>query len=46
VEWLLDTYGADAVKALYVAPDLDAAFESELGMTHDEVEKAWLASIP
>ena len=46
VEWLLDTYGADTVKALYVAPDLDAAFESELGMTHDEVEKAWLASIP
>jgi hypothetical protein len=46
VEWLLETYGVDAVKALYVAPDLDDAFESELGMTHDEVEKAWLASIP
>jgi len=46
VEWLLDTYGTDTVKALYVAPDLDAAFESQLGMTHDEVEKAWLASIP
>jgi hypothetical protein len=46
VAWLTTTYGIDVVKALYVAPDLDAAFESELGLTHDEVETAWRASIP
>ncbi len=46
VQWLIETYGIETVKALYVAPDLDVAFESELGLTHDEVEAAWLASIP
>ena len=45
VAFLLDGWGPDALKALYVAPDLDAAFEVELGMTTSEVEAAWLATI-
>ncbi len=46
VQWLAATWGMETVKALYVEPDLDAGFESELGMTHDEVETAWLDDIP
>ena len=43
--FLLDTWGPDTVKAIYVAEDLDAAFAAELGQTVDEVEAAWRASI-
>jgi hypothetical protein len=46
VTFLLDGWGPDTVKALYVAEDLDAAFEDELGMTTAEVEAAWWATIP
>lgn len=45
VRFLHDTWGMDTVKALYVAPDLDQAFEDELGMTTAEVEAAWLGAI-
>ncbi len=46
VLFLLDGWGPDTLKALYVADDLDAAFVTELGLTTDEVEAAWRASIP
>ena len=46
VAFLVDGWGIDALKRLYVAEDLDVAFEDELGLTLDEVEAAWLASIP
>jgi hypothetical protein len=45
VAFLLDGWGPDVLKAVYVAPDLDAAFEAELGLTTSEVEAAWLATI-
>ena len=44
--WLHDTYGLAVLKQLYVAPDIDAAFQAELGMSTQQVEAAWLASLP
>lgn len=46
VAFLLDGWGIDTLKSLYVAPDLATAFEDELGLTMEEVEAAWLATIP
>ncbi|MCP4805538.1 MAG: hypothetical protein GY913_15625 [Proteobacteria bacterium] len=45
VLWVDRTWGMDTVKALYVADDLNQAFEDELGMTTGEVEAAWIDSI-
>lgn len=45
VGFVAETYGLPALEALYVAPDLEAAFQSELGLTLSQVEEAWHASI-
>lgn len=44
VAFLAETYDIDTVKRLYVADDLHAAFEDELGLTTDELDAAWRAS--
>jgi hypothetical protein len=46
VQFLLDGWGPDAVKALDTADDLDAAFARELGRTTAELEQRWLATTP
>lgn len=46
VTFLMDGWGADVVKRIYVSDDIDAAFEDELGMTTDEVDAAWRATFP
>ncbi len=46
VGWLEGEYGIDVVKELYVAEDLDQAFADDLGMTVEQLEAVWLASVP
>ena len=43
--YLLDAYGVDALKAVYVRDDVDQAFEDELGATTADLESAWLATL-
>lgn len=45
VRFLYDTWGLEVLKSLYVAEDLSAAVEVELGMTLEEVEVAWRGSL-
>lgn len=46
VGFLVDTWGLDAMKRLYTAPDLEEALLAETGLDLDGVEAAWLLSIP
>ena len=46
VGYLVEEWGLDTVKRLYVSEDVSAAFEVELGLTVSELEVLWLESIP
>jgi len=45
VDFLLDGWGVDSVRAAYLRSDLDQAFKDELGMSVAELEEAWLATV-
>ena len=45
VDWLLTTWDVETVQALYLAEDLEQAFEDHLGMDLAAVEQAWLATV-
>jgi len=46
VDFLMGGWGVETVKTLYLAPDLEQAFEDELGMDAASLEEAWLATVP
>ncbi len=45
VRFVYDTWGLEVLKSLYVAEDFGLAVEEELGLTLDEVELAWRATL-
>ncbi len=45
VAFLRDGWGAETVRKLYLAEDLEAAFEEELGMGLNALEEAWLGTV-
>lgn len=45
VQFVIDEWGIDTLKDLYVQPDLEAALVAELGLDLSELEALWLASV-
>ena len=44
--YLLDGWGVEALKRVYVAEDLEAALLDETGMDLESLEAAWLSTVP